>query len=73
MSTEIDGTNRALADQLKNRETRGGSALTCELRPGESLRTGMLCPRCGEGQIDYNGLLHLVCPVCGLTEAGACT
>ncbi len=60
-------------DQPEERETQGGSAPTCELQPDKGLRPGMLCPRCGKGQIDYDGLLNLVCPVCGLTEAGACT
>jgi uncharacterized protein (DUF983 family) len=70
MSITID---RKTPTEPEKREFPGNSALTCELQPGESLRPGMLCPRCGEGRIDYNGLLHLVCPVCGLTEAGACT
>lgn len=45
----------------------------CFLKPGERLREGMRCPRCKQGIIAYNGMLHLVCPHCGLTEAGACT
>lgn len=47
--------------------------LACSLTPNVSLRPGMLCPRCGKGRVDYDGLLNLVCPKCGLTEAGACT
>ncbi|MCB2209643.1 hypothetical protein KQH62_02005 [bacterium] len=66
-------TDRFPLTQSEEHETSGKSTLTCALQPGESLRPGMICPRCGEGRIDYNGLLHLVCPVCGLTEAGACT
>jgi uncharacterized protein (DUF983 family) len=66
-------TDRTTPADLDEHEIHTNAALTCELQPGESLRPGMLCPRCGEGWIDYNGLLHLVCPVCGLTEAGACT
>ncbi len=49
------------------------SQTTCILAPNQSLRPGMTCPRCGTGTIDYDGLLELVCPVCGLKEAGACT
>ncbi len=45
----------------------------CLLEPGQRLRAGMRCPRCKKGMIDYNGMLNLVCPNCGLTEAGACT
>jgi len=26
---------------------------------------GKLCPRCKKGQLEYNGLLNLVCPICG--------
>jgi uncharacterized protein (DUF983 family) len=45
----------------------------CWIQPGEHLRAGMTCPRCQQGQLDYNGLLQLTCPVCGMTEMGACT
>ncbi len=45
----------------------------CQLIPLTSLQPGMTCPRCHNGTIDYDGLLHLVCPNCGLTEAGAST
>lgn len=37
------------------------------------LRPGMICPRCKGKKIEYNSLLNLVCPNCGLTEAGAST
>lgn len=30
---------------------------------------GALCPRCKQGTLDYNGMLNLQCPVCGL-ESG---
>jgi ribosomal protein S27AE len=33
----------------------------------------MLCPRCGTAVMDYNGLLQLVCPQCGVLETGAST
>ena len=48
-------------------------AATCTIQPGVSLQAGMHCPRCGQAVIDYDGLLQLVCPNCGLKEAGACT
>ena len=48
-------------------------AATCEIQPAVGLRVGMTCPRCGQATIDYDGLLQLVCPHCGLKEAGACT
>jgi hypothetical protein len=63
-----------------DRETNPGTAnlpdseaQVCRLEPEQRLQPGMRCPRCKEGLIDYNGMLNLVCPHCGLTEAGACT
>ncbi len=32
-----------------------------------------LCPRCGEGVLDYDGTLNLTCPVCGVVESGCFT
>ncbi len=39
------------------------------------LRSGGNCPRCGEGKLDYNGLLQLECPACGFVDSdgGGCT
>ncbi len=36
---------------------------------------GDLCPRCGEGRLDYDGTLNLFCPACGekLDGGGAFT
>lgn len=48
-------------------------AQVCMVRPGVSLRAGMRCPRCKKADIEYNGLLQLICPNCGLTEEGANT
>jgi uncharacterized protein (DUF983 family) len=31
----------------------------------EILRMGDPCPQCGQGKLDYNGLLELECPRCG--------
>jgi hypothetical protein len=45
----------------------------CLIGPQVSLRPGMICPRCKAAKIEYNGMLNLVCPNCGLTEAGAST
>jgi hypothetical protein len=36
-------------------------------------RYGQPCPACGSDQVDYNGLLNLVCKNCGLTQTGAFT
>ena len=55
-----------------NRQQKNDTAV-CWTRPGERLREGMICPRCQQAKMEYNGLLQLTCPECGLTEAGACT
>lgn len=41
----------------------------------EPLRQGSLCPQCGLGRLDYNGLLQLECSACGFVnaEGGGCT
>ncbi len=33
-------------------------------------RQGDLCPVCGKGRLDYNGLLELECPACGYRNTG---
>ena len=40
-----------------------------------SLRKGSPCPQCGEGILDYNGMIQLECPACGFVngEGGGCT
>jgi predicted amidophosphoribosyltransferase len=48
-------------------------SLVCWVNPKVGLKAGMLCPRCKKAIIEYNSLLQLVCPNCGLTEAGANT
>ncbi|MFN8401552.1 MAG: hypothetical protein U0X74_16185 [Anaerolineales bacterium] len=39
------------------------------------LRKGSVCPNCGEGKLDYNGMLQLECSSCGFVngESGGCT
>jgi len=37
------------------------------------LRGGVLCPRCTAARLDYNGLLQLMCPRCGVLETGTFT
>jgi len=36
----------------------------------EPLRPGSLCPNCGLGKLDYNGLLEFECPICGHRNTG---
>lgn len=45
-----------------------------DARLPEPPRPGAPCPQCGQGQLDYNGLLELECTQCGYTiSGGACT
>ncbi len=44
-----------------------GEPLKIEYRPGKR------CPRCKQGILDYDGLLNLVCPVCGPVQGGCFT
>jgi hypothetical protein len=37
------------------------------------LRAGMTCPYCHQAELDYNGMLQLVCPLCGVLETGTFT
>jgi hypothetical protein len=41
--------------------------------PKKGFRPDDLCPICHTERLDYNGLLNLVCPVCGLIEGGCFT
>jgi hypothetical protein len=36
-------------------------------------QAGALCPQCQLGILDYDGLLNLVCPVCGQGQGGCFT
>jgi uncharacterized protein (DUF983 family) len=36
----------------------------------DSIRSGAACPNCGQGELDYNGLLDLECPACGFVLSG---
>ena len=37
------------------------------------LRPGQICPRCCEEKLNYDGMLNLICPRCGLTLGGCFT
>ncbi len=39
---------------------------------GINLRSGDLCPGCGAGRMDYDGMLNLTCPQCGFSPGGGC-
>jgi uncharacterized Zn finger protein (UPF0148 family) len=42
-------------------------------RKHRTVRVGELCPACEQGLLDYDGMLNLVCPVCGWTAGGCYT
>lgn len=41
--------------------------------PPASFLAGEICPFCGQGRLDYDGMLNLVCPACWKMETGGCT
>ena len=42
-------------------------------RTTSSFIVGANCPFCGQGILDYDGTLTLVCPACGKAESGSFT
>jgi ribosomal protein L37AE/L43A len=47
---------------------------TDDFRGLQPLRSGDLCPQCGQDTLEYNGMLDLTCSRCGFTSSGgACT
>jgi uncharacterized protein (DUF983 family) len=59
-----DGRNLS-AYELSLVEPVPGSVPTVRARSGDR------CPACGQGKLDYNGLLELACPDCGYVVSGA--
>ena len=41
--------------------------------PAVGYQAGLLCPKCGQAILDYDGLLNLVCPDCGVVQGGCFT
>ena len=46
-------------NQKPDKQEIKNSAPTC------GFHVGALCPKCGKGILDYNGMLNLQCPLCG--------
>ncbi|HNR01875.1 MAG TPA: hypothetical protein PKK59_05005 [Anaerolineaceae bacterium] len=59
---EVQGRGRESADQAGCASPQSGNCL--------SVRPGQLCPVCGKGIMNYDGLLILGCAVCGFKETG---
>lgn len=47
--------------------------LTVEGKEPEPLKPGSICPKCGQGKLDYDGMLNLACPLCGFVDSGCFT
>jgi len=69
MTKKIDSS----VSHSENEDSDNQKPAFCLIIPAKSLRPGMICPRCKAAKIEYDGMLNLVCPNCGLTEAGAST
>lgn len=67
-NSRFEETERAPQEGKKVRQTY------CEVPPcSQPALPGKLCPRCGKGVLDYDGLLVLRCEHCGFTESGGFT
>jgi hypothetical protein len=68
-------------NETQERKTDSGLRLPAYLQIGEMHatetpsrpRAGDLCPECQSARLDYDGLLNLACPNCGLAAAGCFT
>ncbi len=67
-------------NQIKSDDLPGGlkgdagSPLTDPPKSGlGELVAGDVCPSCGKGQLDYDGMLYLTCPSCGYSLGGCFT
>jgi hypothetical protein len=51
--------------------------LTLEDKPADApevgYRAGLYCPKCRQAILDYDGMLNLVCPNCGVVQGGCFT
>jgi len=44
-----------------------------EEQPKIVIQVGAPCPACSQGRLDYDGMLNLVCPLCGYGQGGCFT
>jgi hypothetical protein len=63
----------AVLYELRNLDMRGLFKDGPPLPVLKPLRAGDLCPRCKTHRLDYDGMLNLACPACGVREAGCFT
>jgi uncharacterized protein (DUF983 family) len=57
-----------MTDKLDQHEDDAQSMNSAWLAPREPLHIGSLCPKCGKGKLDYNGLYELECQACGFID-----
>ena len=44
-----------------------------EVGEAQEPRRGDICPKCGKGKLDYDGMLNLCCEACGYAVVGCFT
>jgi len=67
-----------MVDEIRSQikyEPCEGEALIKNYQAGQqnAFRAGETCPKCKNATLNYDGLLMLVCPQCGVVEAGCFT
>lgn len=63
---------QTIPQQPENR-TEVDAGNTCAGSKAYIYRPGNVCPKCGKGVLDYDGLLNVFCPVCGVVDSGSFT
>lgn len=61
--------------QIKTAEPISDDSMASKHIEHVYVRRGSLCPSCGKGKMDFNGLLDLECDQCGysLVEGAGCS
>jgi uncharacterized protein (DUF983 family) len=66
-----EAVQKILIDPIKEGIEQAGPA--CPWQAPAAGQAGSLCPRCGQGVLDYDGMLNLQCPLCKYVEGGCFT
>jgi len=73
----INMQNKAIGENKKKEKSdRKVSLILNEISnadPAVGYQAGMMCPKCKNAVLDYDGLLNLVCPNCGVLQGGCFT
>ena len=54
-------------------EIDADKACSLQSADGKSFSGQMICPQCGQAELDYDALLNLRCPACGYVSVGSFT